>query len=82
MKVAVSIPDATFAKANALAKRMGTSRSAVFAKAIDAYELDECDEDLTEAANRYADEMTQEQRAEQDIWLKAGARTVLARTEW
>jgi metal-responsive CopG/Arc/MetJ family transcriptional regulator len=82
MKVAVSIPDATFAKADALAKKMGTSRSAVFAKAIDAYELDERDEDLTEAANRYADEMTQEQRAEQDMWVQAGARTVLRHTEW
>jgi predicted DNA-binding protein len=82
MKIAISMPEATFVKADALAKRMGLSRSAVIAKAIDAYQGDPDDLDLTAAANRYADEMTDEMRAEQAMWLRAGARTAVRNTGW
>jgi metal-responsive CopG/Arc/MetJ family transcriptional regulator len=82
MKIAISVPETTFVKADALAKRLGTSRSAVFTKALDAYEADQSDLDLTAAANRFADEMTDEMRHEQEIWLRAGARTALRNTEW
>jgi predicted transcriptional regulator len=81
MKVAVSIPDATFAKADALAKKMGTSRSTLYARALD--EIVEREEaDLTAQINAFVDSMTDEERAEQDIWVRAGARTVLKHTTW
>lgn len=82
MKVAISIPDPAFRKAEALAKRMNVSRSAVFARAVEAYEPDIASESLTEAANRFADEMTDEMREEQRMWLRAGARTVIKHSEW
>jgi predicted transcriptional regulator len=81
MKVAVSIPDATFANADALAKRMGTSRSTLYARALEDFVArDACD--LTEQINAAVDSMTAIDREEQAMWVKAGSRTVLKHTEW
>lgn len=82
MKVAISIPEATLVKAEALARRWNTSRSAAFVKVMDAFDDKPSPSEITEAANRFADEMTNEMRQEQDMWLRAGARTVLKHTEW
>lgn len=82
MKVAVSIPDETFAKAEAFAKRRSLSRSRVYANAIQEYMARHRDEDLTAMANAIADEMTDEDHKEQEAWLRAGAATVLKHTEW
>lgn len=82
MKVAVSIPDCTFANAEAFARRRSLSRSRVYAKAIDEYLARYDDEDLTAMANAIADAMTQEDSEEQDAWLRVGAETVLKNTEW
>jgi hypothetical protein len=81
MKLAISIPDPAFRKAEAIAKRLNMSRSAVFAKAVEAYEPDIASESLTDAANRFADEMSAEMTEEQKLWLQAGARTVLNQTK-
>ena len=37
MKTAVSIPDRTFASADALARKLGVSRSRLYAEALDEY---------------------------------------------
>ncbi len=81
MKLAISVPETTFAKADAMARRLGTSRSAVFAKAMDAYE-DVAGDDLTEQINTIVDSMTQEEHRERDAWLRVGATTVLRHAEW
>lgn len=81
MKVAVSIPDATFAKADALAKKLGTSRSTLYARALhDFVARDEYD--LTEQINAAVDSMTAEEREEQAMWVRAGAMTALKHTQW
>jgi predicted transcriptional regulator len=80
MKIAISVPDKTFAKADALAQRLKTSRSAVFARAIEAYEVEEDAIDLTAQIDAFVDSMTGEERAEHDVWVRAGARTVLKHT--
>lgn len=37
MKTAISLPDSVFAEAEALAKKLGLSRSELYAKALQAY---------------------------------------------
>lgn len=44
MKTAISLPDATFARVDAAAGRLGISRSEVFARAAERY-LDDLDAD-------------------------------------
>ena len=52
MKTAISLPDDTFARADAAAKKLGISRSQFFAKAAERwlYELE--GPEITEAINR------------------------------
>lgn len=57
MKTVVSIPDPVFREANQLAKKMGVSRSELYASAIQAYVKAHRAEDITEALNRiYSEE--------------------------
>jgi metal-responsive CopG/Arc/MetJ family transcriptional regulator len=52
MKTAVSIPDPVFEEADQLAKKMGVSRSELYATAIQAYVQSHRADDITEALNR------------------------------
>ncbi|MES1243769.1 MAG: ribbon-helix-helix domain-containing protein [Acidobacteriota bacterium] len=52
MKTAISIPDPVFEAADQLAKRMGVSRSELYASAIQAYVQAHRADDITEALNR------------------------------
>ncbi len=81
MKVAVSIPDDTFAKADALAKRLKLARSALYARALNDLVARE-DIGLTEQINAAVDAMSQEDLDEQRMWTRAGSRTVAKHTEW
>lgn len=57
MKTAISIPDPIFEEADQLAKRLGISRSELYASAIQAYVQTHRAEDITEALNRiYSEE--------------------------
>ncbi|MGI8712883.1 MAG: ribbon-helix-helix protein, CopG family [Solirubrobacteraceae bacterium] len=52
MKTAISLPDATFARIETAAKRLGVSRSEFFARAAERW-LDDLDDDqTTDAINR------------------------------
>ena len=52
MKTAISLPDATFARVEDAAKRLGVSRSEFFARAAERW-LDDLDDDqTTDAINR------------------------------
>lgn len=52
MKTAISLPDQTFVRAEAAAKRLGVSRSEFFARAAERW-LDDLDDDqTTDAINR------------------------------
>ncbi|MFO0685917.1 MAG: hypothetical protein U0234_27910 [Sandaracinus sp.] len=56
MKTAVSIPDPIFLRADAQAKRLGVSRSELYARALDAYARADDDSWVTRAYDEaYAD---------------------------
>ncbi len=52
MKTTISIPDSVFEAAEAFARRLGISRSELYAKAISVYIKEHRDEGVTEALNR------------------------------
>jgi metal-responsive CopG/Arc/MetJ family transcriptional regulator len=78
MKVAVSIPDDVFAEADRLAARLKTSRSDVYARALDAFVADHAPDRVTEAIDRVVDIVG----AESDDFAKAAARGTFDRVEW
>ena len=55
MKTAVSIPDPIYAKAEKLARRLGKSRSEIYAKAIQAYVATREDDEITAKLNAVYD---------------------------
>jgi len=60
MKTAISIPDPIFEAAEDLAKRMGISRSELYAKAVDSFVQTRRGEEITAALNRlYAEESSE-----------------------
>jgi metal-responsive CopG/Arc/MetJ family transcriptional regulator len=52
MKTAISLPDATFERVEAAAKRLGVSRSEFFARAAERWLNDLDDDQTTEAINQ------------------------------
>jgi predicted transcriptional regulator len=77
MKVAVSIPDSIFTEADALAARLKTSRSDVYAQALAAF-VKAQNMDVTAQINAAVDAIGTE---ETDFYRRA-ARRVAERTEW
>lgn len=55
MKTAVSIPDPIYSKAEKLARRLGKSRSEIYAKAIQAYVDSREDDEVTAKLNEVYD---------------------------
>lgn len=78
MKVAVSIPDPVFAEAELLAKRWQTSRSDVYARALDAFIGVHAPDRVTAAI----DLAVAAAGADADDFTKAASRRVLDRIEW
>lgn len=78
MKIAVSIPDALFADAEALAARLETSRSDIYARALAEFVGHHAPERVTAAMNRVVDAVG----AEPASFSQAAARRALSRTEW
>ena len=81
MKVAISIPDAIFAKAEALAKRRKLSRSRLYARAVADYVDRHTDDEITELANAEADAMAA-LPDDTAAFRRASNRKVLQQTEW
>ena len=78
MKVAVSIPDPVFNEAERLARRMKTSRSDLYARALAAYVGDHAPDHVTKAINDVVDAVG----TEPDGFARAAARRALERVEW
>lgn len=78
MKVAVSIPDELFGRADELARRLGATRSQVYRDALTEYLLRREPSEITAALDRVADEFG----SEPDPWLTVAATSVLQRSEW
>ena len=79
MKTAISLPDALFAEADELAKRMSLSRSEFYALAVAEKVRRESDSTITERLNEvYAsDDLTRP-----DPFVHEAARRVFAKSEW
>jgi metal-responsive CopG/Arc/MetJ family transcriptional regulator len=78
MKVAVSIPDPLFEEADRLAERMGASRSAIYADALNAYVQAHSPDSVTESLN-FAVAAVEPMTGE---FANAAARRTLRRAEW
>ena len=79
MKVAVSIPDATFAEAEELSRLLGTSRSKLYARALDAFLATHMPDRVTQSWNDVVDAVGSEP---DPVLVRAGARQVLRHTDW
>lgn len=78
MKTAISIPDPLFASADALAKKLGISRSRLYATALAEYVAKQRSSRVTERLNAvYA---TEDSRLPDDI--RRAQQRLLLRQEW
>ncbi len=78
MKTAVSIPDDIFERAERLASQGRRSRSEVYAAALDEYLARHAQDEVTEAMNQVCGEVD----GDDDAFLAAAGKRVLANTEW
>jgi len=78
MKVAVSIPDPVFVEAERLAKRLNTTRSRIYARALDAFVSTHAPDRVTQAMNEVVDAVG----GAPDEFVQAATRRVLDRVEW
>lgn len=78
MKVAVSIPDPVFAEAEALATRLKTSRSEIYARALRAFVGDHAPDRVTGAMNDVVDAVG----STPDVFTGAAAQRVFDHVEW
>jgi metal-responsive CopG/Arc/MetJ family transcriptional regulator len=78
MKVAISIPDEVFAEAESLIKRLKTSRSEIYSRALGEFLGRHSPNQVTEKLNL----AVQEVGDEPDLFTERSARRVLKRVEW
>ncbi len=78
MKVAVSIPDDVFAEAEALAKRLKSSRSEIYSRALGEFIGTHAPDRVTERM----DDVVRDVGPEPDAFSVAAGRQVLKKTEW
>lgn len=78
MKTAISIPDKIFGEAESVAKRLGMSRSQLYAKALSSFVENNREDSVTEALDRlYATE-----NSSLDLVVLELQKTSLPREEW
>ena len=78
MKTAISIPDDVFAEADALAKQLCQSRSALYTRAVREYLLRHSPDNITAALNELCDEGL----GTLDPFVEVATRKILRRWEW
>ncbi len=78
MKVAVSIPDPIFVDADLLAKRLGLSRSEVYARALGEFVGHHLPDRVTKAVNDVIDAVGEAD----DAFAAEAARRAFRHTEW
>ncbi len=78
MKTAVSIPDKVFEEAEQLARRMETSRSALYARALAEYIARHGTDQVTALMNETLDDLG----VADDGFAAAAAQRTLQETEW
>lgn len=78
MKTAVSIPDEVFEEADRLAKRLKTSRSDLYSRALKEFLARHAPDAVTEAMNRAVADLGETS----DPFVTRAARLALERSEW
>lgn len=78
MKIAVSVPQDVFERAEALARREGRSRSDVYSSAVREYVARHAPDEVAEALDRVAAEVG----SERDTFVAVASRRTLASSEW
>ena len=78
MKTAVSVPEPLFRRAEALARRLGKTRSALYSDALAEYVARREPHAVTSALN----DAIEVAADEPDPWLDGAARLALEQTEW
>ena len=78
MKTAISIPDDVFEDAEQLARRMKTSRSRLYARAVAEFVARHDDDHITSTMNQVVDEIGEPA----DAFACEAARRSLERVEW
>lgn len=78
MKRAISVPDAVYAEAERLARRLKKSRSQLYSEALAAYLRRHDADAVSEAYDRVCSRVD----TSPDPMLRAAARQVLERSEW
>lgn len=78
MKTAVSIPDPVYRSAERFARRRGTSRSALYSRALSEYLARHASRDMTEAMNSVCADAGEKT----DPFLSAASARILKRSEW
>ena len=78
MKVAISIPDDVFAKAERLAASLRTSRSGLYARALAEFIKRSDPESITEMMNRVVEDVDETV----DPFVREAGRRVLKNVEW
>jgi hypothetical protein len=80
MKTAISLPDPLFEAADRLARRLGKSRSQLYAEALRAYLDKNCDQDITARLNEIYG--AEPELGELDPVLDALQLEVLRKEQW
>jgi len=78
MKVAVSIPDDVFAEAEALAKRLKSSRSEIYSRALGEFIGHHAPDRVTDLMN----DVVRDAGSEADAFSLAAGRQILKKIEW
>lgn len=78
MKTAISLPDALFESADALAEELGLSRSALYARAVEEFLARHRDRDITARL----DEVYRDHSGTLDPALRAAQGRSVASSEW
>jgi metal-responsive CopG/Arc/MetJ family transcriptional regulator len=78
MKVAVSIPDDVFAEAEALAKRMNSSRSEIYSRALGEFIGHHASDRVTNLMNEVIDVIGDKP----DAFSAAAAKKILKKIDW
>jgi predicted transcriptional regulator len=78
MKAAVSIPDDVFEQGERLARRLRTSRSQLYARALADFVAQHEDDKITSSMNSVLEEVG----AEPDEFTRRAARQTMRRVEW
>jgi metal-responsive CopG/Arc/MetJ family transcriptional regulator len=79
MKTAISIPDAVFEDAERLARRLKSSRSELYSRALAEYVARHAPDEITETMNRVVKELGE---SSTDDFTSRASRRTLKRAEW